>query len=254
MDRTGRVQAIDRAVQILKCFSENRPELKLSEIAAELGMNKSTVHGLINTLKDHGIVDQDEGTQKYRLGIYLLNLGDLVSRSIDIVGIARPYIIDVCNQVEETVHLAALDKFEIVYIDKTESTQSMRIFTARGARNPAYCTGVGKAMLAYLDENTLDKMFQEKLDQFTPNTITGKSEMLREFLKIRESGYAIDNEENNLGLFCVAVPIFDHLGKANYGISVSGPSVRMTEDKIEMTIKLLQKAAIEISHKIGFRK
>jgi DNA-binding IclR family transcriptional regulator len=254
MDKTGRVQAIDRAVQILQCFSEKRPELKLIEISDELGLNKSTVHGIISTLKYHGLIEQDNETQKYRLGVYLMQLGDVVSRSIDVVGIARPFITDICNQVEETVHLATLDNMEVVYIDKIESTQSMRIFSARGARNPAYCTGVGKAMLAYLDEHTLDKLLQSsELIAVTPKTITNKPELMLEFVKIREDGYSFDNEENAIGLTCVAAPVFDHTGNVKYGVSVSGPTARMTEGKIEVAIRLVKAAANEISSKLGYK-
>lgn len=252
MDNMGKVQSVDRAAQILKCFSESRPELRLTEISSKLGLNKSTVHGIITTLKYHGLIDQDEKTQKYRLGTYLMKLGDLVSNSIDIVYIARPYIEDICNQVEETVHLGTLDNLEIVYIDKIESTQSMRISTYRGARNPAYCTGIGKAMMAYLNREFLNNVLPEKLTRYTPNTICSKEELLKELDKIRETGFAFDNEERSVGLFCVAVPIFNHLGKVNYALSVSGPKVRMNGAKIERTKRLLKKAADEISHKIGF--
>jgi DNA-binding IclR family transcriptional regulator len=254
MDKTGRVQAIDRAVQILQCFSEKRPELKLAQISDELGLNKSTVHGIISTLKFHGLIEQDEETQKYRLGVYLMHLGDLVSRSIDVVGIARPYITDICNVVEETVHLATLDDLEVVYIDKIESTQSMRIFSARGARNPAYCTGVGKAMLAYLDPNVLTKLLENKvLESLTPKTITDKNELVKELATIRERGFSFDDEENNIGLTCVAAPVFDHMGRAKYGISISGPTARMNEGKIQESIHIITTTAKEISSKLGYK-
>lgn len=255
MDKTGRVQAIDRAVQILQCFSEKRPELKLVEISDELGLNKSTVHGIISTLKYHGLIEQDEETQKYRLGVYLMQLGDLVSRSIDVVGIARPFITDICNQVEETVHLATLDNMEVVYIDKIESTQSMRIFSARGARNPAYCTGVGKAMLAYMDDYSLNKLLESnELIGLTPKTITSREALLDDLAKIKKNGYAFDDEENAIGLTCLAAPIFDHTGHVKYGISVSGPTARMTEGKIEEAITIVKTAAKEISYKLGYKE
>lgn len=254
MDRTGRIQAIDRAIMILKCFSEKTPELKLSEIVEELDLNKSTVHGIISTLKYHGLIEQDEETQKYRLGVYLMELGDLVSKTIDVVNIARPYIVNLCNQVEETVHLGSLDKLEVIYIDKVESTQSMRIFTARGARNPGYCTGIGKAMLAYANNEILDALKQSELIGYTPNTITDKQKLIDEFENIRKLGYAIDNEEKNIGLTCVAAPIFNYSGEAKYGISISGPTARMTDEKINNIINLVKDATKEISFKLGYKK
>lgn len=253
MDTSKRVQAIDRAVMILKCFSEKSRELKLSEIADELGLNKSTVHGIISTLKYHGLIDQNEENQKYRLGLYLLELGDIVTNSMDIREIASPVIKDICSKIEETVHLGTLDNMDVVYIDKQESNQSMRIYTTIGARRPAYCTGIGKAMLAYIDTDILLIQLPETQERFTPTTITEKQELLRELDKIRENGYATDNEESIEGLICVASPIFNHAGNAKYSISVSGPTIRMTKDKIRETIRLVKDAAGEISNRLGYR-
>ena len=253
MDNTKRVQAIDRAVAILKCFSEQRRELKLTDIADELGLNKSTVHGIITTLKHHGLIDQNEENQKYRLGLYILELGDILISSMDIRNVASPIIKDICAKLEETVHLGALDNMDVVYIDKQESNQSMRIFTTIGTRNPAYCTGIGKAMLAYVDTETLVEQLPENLERFTQNTLTEKAELLKELESIREKGYAMDNEERIEGLTCVASPVFDHTGKAKYSISVSGPTIRMTKEKIEETVKLVRESAAEISSRLGYK-
>ncbi|WFA08651.1 IclR family transcriptional regulator [Tissierella sp. Yu-01] len=254
MESKGRVQSIDRAVAILKCFSEKKRELKLSEIADKLDLNKSTVHGIITTLKYHGLIDQDDETQKYRLGLFLIELGDIVTNSLDVRAIATPIIEDVCNKLEETVHIGSLDDMEVIYIDKKESNQSMRIFTTIGARNPAHCTGLGKIMLAYMNEDYVAKRLQEELKQLTPNTITDKTKLIRELAKIKENGYAIDNEENNIGLICIAAPIFDFSGKVKYGISVSGPTIRMTDDKIRETMRVIKNAAKEVSYKLGYKE
>ncbi|MDR7870472.1 MAG: IclR family transcriptional regulator [Tissierellaceae bacterium] len=254
MAKTGRVQAIDRAIKILDCFNEDRRELRLSEISDMLDINKSTVHGIISTLKFHGLIDQDEETQKYRLGLHLMRLGDIVSNSLDIRSITSPVIDKVCKELQETVHIGTLDDMEVVYINKQESNQSMRIFTTIGARNPAYCTGVGKSMLAYLDEEILMNKLPDKLNSITPKTITDKNELLQNLTKVKLDGYAFDDEENNIGLTCVAAPIFDHSGRAKYGISVSGPTIRMTYEKINNSIKVVKEAAMEISYKLGFEK
>lgn len=254
MDSKGRVQSIDRAVGIMKLFNEDRRELKLSEISDYLDLNKSTVHGIISTLKYHGLIDQDEETQKYRLGLFNMSLGELVQKSLDIRAITSPIIDVVSQKLNETVHIGTLDEMDVVYIDKKESNQSMRIFTNIGARNPAYCTGVGKAMLAYKDEDLIRKMLPEKLEALTPKTITDKSRLTNELAKIREQGYSFDDEENNIGLTCVAAPIFDYSRKAKYGISVSGPTIRMTNEKIEEAIEVVKAAAKEISYKLGYKE
>lgn len=254
MTRSSRVQSIDRAMAILNCFSEKNQELKLSEIAERLDLNKSTVHGILNTLKYHGIIDQVEETQRYKLGLYLVELGHIVLKSMDIRRIASPIIHSIRDEMEETVHLGSLDNMEVVYIDKIESHQSMRIFTTIGARKPAYCTGIGKAMLAYLDDEILLNLLPEKLEPLTSKTITDRSKLLEDLAKIREKGYAFDDEENNVGLTCVAAPIFDHRGKARYAISVSGPTVRMNDEKIEEIVRVVKDAAQEISMRLGYRQ
>lgn len=253
MTRTGRVQAIDRAVMILNCFTNDRKELKLSDISDMLDLNKSTAHGIISTLKYHGLIDQDEDTQKYRLGLYLMTLGERVSNSLDIIEISNPIIKELCTKVDETVHLGTLDNMEVVYLDKTESHQSMRIVTTIGARIPAYCTGIGKAMLAYQDMEVLMEKLPENLKQYTPKTIPNRKALLEQLDEIRNVGYALDDEEHNIGLKCIAAPVFDYNGQAKYAISVSGPTVRMTDEKVQETIDIVLNIANEISNKLGYK-
>lgn len=252
MDDGKRVQSIDRAVMMLKLFSETTRELKLTEIAERLDLHKSTTFGILNTLKYHGLISQNEDNQKYSLGTYLLELGNILVNSMDIRGIASTILNNIRNSLEETVHLGMIENFEVVYIDKQESTQSMRIFTTIGARNPAHCTGIGKAMMAYMDQEYLKSKLPEILERFTEKTIVNKIKLLEQFEEIRKNGYALDEEERIEGLTCVAAPIFDHLGKVKYAISVSGPSVRMSDEKIQEAILLVKKSAREISGKLGY--
>lgn len=253
MGTLGKVQSVDKALLILKLLADKGREMKLTEISDELDINKSTLHGIISTLKYHGYVDQDGKTQKYRLGLYLIELGEIAAKSLDIINITSPVIEQVSQTLSETVHIASIDNFEVVYVNKRESNQSMRIFTSIGSRNPAYCTGVGKAILAFMDEDKIGELIPEKLEKFTPNTITDKKEFLRALKKIKENGYAFDKEEFSVGLTCVAFPIFDSNGDPKYSISVSGPTVRMTEEKIDEAIKILKKASLEISRNLGYK-
>ena len=246
------VQSIERAISILRCFTVRKPELKLSEIAEMVDLNISTVHGIVMTLKQNGFLEQSEGYQKYRLGYTLIELGDRAANSLDIMKLAPEIIESLSRIIEETVHIAVLDQMEVIYILKEESTQSMRIYTAIGSRNPAHCTGVGKAMLAYLSPETLEAIIPEKMDRYTPNTITLKSELLKELATIRENGYSFDNEEIINGLTCVAAPVFDHTGKARYAVSISGPTLRMTKEKIRESIVQIKQTARELSLKLGY--
>lgn len=250
----ARVQSVDRAVAILKCFNENKRELKLTEISEQLGLNKSTAHGIINTLKYHGLIDQDENTQKYRLGLCLIGLGELVISSMDVRSLAYPIIEELCRELEETIHVGVLDGNEIVYVDKKECNKSIKISSKIGARYPAYSTADGRILLSYLDLETQEKIIPEEIKKFTPKTITDKQKIIKELVKIRESGYAIDDEENVVGLTCVAAAVFDYSGKARYGISVTGPTIRMTEEKKAESIKVLKDAVSRISFMFGYRE
>lgn len=253
MKNLVRVQSIDRAVSILECFSENKRELKLSEIAHMLDLNKSTVHGLLNTLRHHGFIDQDETTQKYRLGIRFIVYGDLVINSMDIASFAYPIIERVCEKIEETVHIAMLDGHDVVYIEKKECNKSIKSTTKIGARVPAYITADGKIILSYMDKEKIKSLLPRNLKKLTPNSITDKYRLMEVLADAREKGYVIDCEETVQGLSCVAAPIFDYTGTVSYSMSVTGPTIRMTEDKINEYIDIIKEAANEISLRIGYK-
>lgn len=253
MGDLGRVQSIDRAVLILKCFSETKTELKLSEISEMLKLNKSTVHGIINTLKFHGLIDQDEKNQKYRLGLDLIELGDLVISSLDIGNVSRDVLDKICDELNETVHIGVLDKLDIVYIEKRECFRSIKTSTKIGGRMPAYSVADGRAVLSGLDLCCLDKIVPEKINKMTPFTLTDKKDIINKILEVKEKGFIIDYEEIVEGLICVAAPIYDYTGKVRYGISVSGPKVRMNEEKIAQVIKIIISSSNEISKRIGYR-
>jgi DNA-binding IclR family transcriptional regulator len=252
MAAAGKVQSIERAIKIINCFSERTPELKLTEIADMLDLNKSTIHGIINTLKDGGLIDQNEENQKYRLGLNLVHYAAQVLKSLDIRRVAEPVIRQLCDEVNETVHLGVLDGKEIVYIDKMESNQSIRIFTSIGTRYHAYCTAIGKSILSDYSNEAIERLLPDVLPQYTKTTKTSKAAILAEIDEVRHTGYALDLEENVEGLKCVGAPIYNHEGHVKYSISVSGPIQRMTDEKTAMIIERVKIAAQEISKKIGY--
>lgn len=246
------VQAVERAILIIDCFTKGQSELRLRDLADELQLNKSTVHGILNTLKHYGYIDQDEETQKYRLGLKLLEIGSHVVNSLDVRNIASPIIKELSAKTGETVHLVVLDGREVVYIDKVESNQSMRIATAIGTRYPAHCTGVGKVILAYKTPEELLELFPDELEKLTRHTITDKKELFAYLQKVQQCGYAFDIEENAEGLCCVAAPIFDHRRKVVAGISVAGPSIRMGTERMNELVAVVCEAAEEISSRLGY--
>lgn len=247
------VQSIERAIQILNCFNTSTPELTLNEIASELNLNKSTVHGILNTLKHYGLVEQDEERGKYRLGMHILVLGNRLLDRLEVRTVASPVIQELCETVGETVHLVILRGTDVVYIDKCTSSRSFQVFTTIGMRFPAYVTGVGKVLLADKSDIELREILPPILHRVTEYTIGSREELIKHLEQVRQQGYAFDKDENEIGLRCVAAPIFDHTCKAVAAISVAGPSVRLSDERLEDLVGVVRNSAAEISRRLGYR-
>jgi DNA-binding IclR family transcriptional regulator len=254
VESNSRIQSVARALTIVDILAEARGELALNEIAARLSLPKSTVHGLVSTLKDFGYIEQSTFTGKYRLGVRFFEVGHIVAQGWEVRTVAAPYINKLVEELAETVHLVVLDKLEVLYIDKRESGRSLRIASQVGMRLPAHCTGVGKVLMAHLSPEERRKLINEKgLPRFTVNTLTDVDVLEDELSKIRMQGFAIDNEEIMDSLRCVAAPIKDQTGKVIYAISLSGPVSRMKGERLEKAIKRVRETAEEISACLGYR-
>ena len=248
-----RIQSVDRALDILELYLHSPEELSVKEISEAMGLSKSTVHGLIKTLEQRGYLKQNPGNMKYRLGMKLFSLGNVVADHLDIRRIARPVIRRLVDNIKETVHLAVLNGDEVVYTEKVEGPGALRMYSQVGRRVPVYCTGVGKVILAFQDEETVERLLsKETLRALTPHTITDKAKLKAHLAAIREQGYALDNEEIELGLRCVAAPIYDHQGKVFASISCAGPAIRMSGG-LDSKIKAMKDAALEISRLLGYQ-
>jgi len=254
MESGSRIQSVARALAILDTLAEARRELALHEIADRLGLAKSTTHGLISTLKDFAYVEQSAFTAKYKLGLRLFEVGSIVALGWDVRTGAAPYIQRLLEEMRETVHLVVLDKYEVLYIDKRETSESLRIASQVGMRLPAHCTGVGKVLMAYLTAEERREIITAKgLPRYTRNTLTDAAALEAELSRIREQGYSIDNEEIMDSLKCVAAPIRDQGGKVISAISLSGPISRMQGQRFKAAVKLVTKTAAEISASLGYR-
>lgn len=247
------VQSVVRATEILECFNENLVELGISEIAKQMQLGKSTVYGLVNTLVAKGYLEQNPQTKRYRLGIKLFELGSLVHKRMDLRNEARRFCEELVKTHNVTVHLAAYYVDELVYIDKIDAPGTVIIYSRTGKRAPLHCTGVGKAVLAFLDDDVQRLFFAKNiLKRYTDNTIINSEELLKELYRIRQRGYAIDNEEIETGLRCVAAPIFDFMKKPVGALSVSGPIARLPLEHIETVAKDVKDCAKQISQKLGY--
>jgi len=244
------IQSVDRAIQILECF-DNNEELGVTEISKMVGLHKSTTFGLIFTLEAKKLLEKNEATGKYRLGTELFRIGTKVNSSLRKV--ASPYLKSLLKLYQETVNLVLLNDLSVIYLEKEEGTRSIYISTNVGGAMPIYCTAVGKAILAFLSEKErIDKVNRLKLKKFTENTISDKAELIKTLEIIRDRGYAQEVQEMEMGLCCVAAPIFNHLGNPFAAISVSGPVSRMSDQYREEIGGTLIQYTQEISAKIGY--
>ena len=251
--KSKNVKSIVKAAAIIDLLSAADTPLALAEIAAELGIVKSTLHGLISTLLDVGYVDQDAATGHYLLGFRLFEIGSTVSRKWNERKLSYPYMQELAEKTGETIHLAVLDDGEVLYINKQESSGSIRIVTDTGIKLPAHCTGVGKVLLSGLTPYEIKKITRKRsMTRYTDTTITSLDKLMDELEKIRTQGYATDEQEFMEGLRCIAAPIYNHKGEITCALSIAGPSSRMRGEEYEMKKQHLLKAAQEISKQMGY--
>ncbi|MCK4789111.1 MAG: IclR family transcriptional regulator [Desulfobacteraceae bacterium] len=247
------VRSVLRAVRILELIGKAGSK-GVTEISRELKSPKSSVYQIISTLVDQHIIEKDSDSNLYHLGLKLFELGNLARFNLEISEVSNPYLRELNEKLDETVHLTILENGEILYINCFESTKRLRTHSAIGEKAPLHCTGVGKAMLAYLPVDEIEKIIQEKgLQKFTENTITNKAVLLKELKKIAQCGYAIDNMEHEDGVICFAAPIWNHEGKVIASISVAGPSQRITLKMESILAESVMETTRGISKKLGYK-
>ncbi|WP_338825611.1 HTH-type transcriptional regulator XynR [Moorella humiferrea] len=249
VNKTKGVQAVDRALAILETLAREGSPMMLSAISAELKLNISTVHRLLNALAAHGLVEQEPYQGRYRLGIRAFEIGNRALYSLDIRSIARPALHQLVDDFNETANLAILDKYEVVYIDQVESSNIIKMLARPGTRAPAYCTGAGKVLLAYLSEKQLNIFLNEvPLYPYTATTIIDPVHLREELQQIRRQGFALDHGEREEGVRCVAAPVFNHENRVIAAVSVAGPANRMPPD---MMAGKLATAVVQVALQIG---
>lgn len=247
------IQAVDRALRILDLFDEYETELKITEIGERMALHKSTVHSLLKTLKKHHYIEQNPENGKYRLGMKLFERGNFVIQSLDLRTAAKEYLVTLSKQTAKTVHLVILDGKEGVYIDKVESSAATILYSKIGRRVPIHSSGVGKALVAFKTDEELEKILEGyNYIQQTPNTITDTETFLKEIEIIRKKGHAIDNQENEPGVYCVAIPVRSYTGQVVAAISMSTTATQIKEEELNKNIELLKATANELSKKLGY--
>lgn len=250
------VQSVERALTLLNELSDYPDGLQITRLAERVGLTKSTTHRLLSTLMNLNYIVKDENSDKYKLGLQVIYLSRNVSGNLGIIEISRPYLEQLSNDVNETIHLCVEDNRSVLYIDKIESNQTVRMYSKIGSRRPMYCTGVGKILLSGMDLNYYEKIVSEiQFEAKTPNTITSKEELDREVALVKKREYALDNIEVEEGIRCIAAPIYDQRGKIIASFSISGPSSRITMDRVnEELVDKVKEKTYEISRQLGFSR
>lgn len=248
------IQAVSHALDLMEKFSEETPELGITDLSKKLKLHKNNVFRLLATLETRGYVEQNRVTGNYHLGLKTLELRKNFIRQMDLLPQARPILLELAHECNETCYVAVMKEFRSVYLDVVETPQVVRIVSRIGSRLPAHCTAAGKVQLAYLPEKELESFFESReLTHFTPNTITDQEKLRRHLREIADQGYAIDDEELEAGVRGVAAPIHNYEDRVTGALIISGPSMRFSDERIKRELApLLVRAAREISTKLGY--
>ncbi|MFZ0726661.1 MAG: IclR family transcriptional regulator [Desulfobacterales bacterium] len=244
------VGSLAKGMRIMELLAEHK-HLTVSGVARLMDTNRAAGHRFLATLRELGYVEKDED-DRYRLTFKVFELGMQVANRFEIRQLARPMMQELALASGETVNLGHFGGRNILHLDRVDSLEILRMDVPIGSRAPAYCTALGKAVLAYRPAEEFERyLARVTLKAHGPNTITRRKLFRQAIAVIREKGYAVDDEEMSAGLRCVAAPVIDHTGRAAYAISVSGPSLRMTPRRIAEISPLVLKICRRLSQKLG---
>lgn len=247
------IQVAERLFQVVDVLAENGP-MGIMELSNALGFHKSTTHRLVTSLQYMGYIRQDEDSLKYALSLRFLEIGSKILKQTSMASLIHPSLKKFSEQVGETVHLVRREGTEAVYIDKVESgVGSIRMVSRVGSRVPLYCSGVGKALLAELDDGAISEIWDaSRIRPLTPHTIVTLDALMERIREVRECGYALDNEENEEGVRCIAVSLHDYHKEPVYALSISAPVGRMPDERIRELSGRVLRFKKELASTLGF--
>jgi DNA-binding IclR family transcriptional regulator len=250
-DTTGSAKALVKGIAIINLLAGHRDGLRLTDLVTQIDLPRGTVVRLLGVLIDAHLVRHSQDG-RYRLGPQCAVWGADFLSALELREVAADVMSHLVEVGQETCHLGIRDADAVLYIDKVESRHSLRMVSRVGGKNPLHCTSLGKAMLAFLPAEDLDEFCSRPLERRTANTIVAPEVLRAELQRVRDRGYAIDDVENEVGVRCISAPIFDHHGEPVGSISLAGPTIRMTWERIEQLTEPLTDAAREISTRLGF--
>ena len=250
---SGTVRSLDRGLEILDYLSGRGEYVSLTELTSHIKLDKSTVYRIMRTLLERGYARQDAATRKYSLGVRVFALSRALSNMLSLEKEAASFLKELMERTGESAHLAVLFEGMVTFVSKETSTEVLAINSEIGRREPLHCTALGKVLLANLPEDEFENLVERKgLERFTKNTITKIGALRKELNKIRANGYAIDDEEYQLGVRCAASPVYGAHGVVVAGIGISGPGSRMDERKLHGFAITVSEVAADLSSALGF--
>ena len=248
------MKSLRKALDLIEIIGETG-NIGIRELSARTGFPPATVHRIIATLVERGYLQQNQNNRNYSLSTRFLEFADSIQQRFDLIPIARPHLEQLSMNSGENVNLCVLDGPVVVYIDHVHSQKHvLRTFTRLGARVPLYATGVGKVYLSKMGADELDTYLDSvKLERYTGKTITDRNTMLKELRMIKKQGYAVDDQEKESGVRCVAAPIFDYNGSMAAAISISGAAQWITRERIKPLARMVMDCAERISTELGYK-
>ncbi|QGQ95580.1 IclR family transcriptional regulator [Paenibacillus psychroresistens] len=244
------IQSLDKTLNILQCFIDERSPMGVSEIARKMSLHKSVVHRLLMTLQTHGYLEQVKKTEKYMVGPKAFELGSVFTNSTDLVDSGKKILVELVEKTGFTAHLAILEKDSVLYLVNVEPDHLKYLFGAVGQRRDVYHSALGKCLTAWLPEEQVIKVMEKcTFQKFTENTIGSLEQFLEELKQVRQVGYATDKEERALGVHCVGAPVRNKQGDVIAAISISGYGV--TDDKLNEISMIVKSSAAQLSRRNG---
>lgn len=244
------VKSLVKATHVLECFSVDKPELGISEIARMLHIQKTTVFNILATFESCGYVTQNPKTGKYHLGLKVLHLGYIVNCHMGLRDIFLPYLKRIADITQELCYFGILDQQEVLYIEVAYPSNNQHTRNILGERAPLYCTGLGKAMLAYIPDDERERVLSQELKKYTEHTIREPAKLREHLREIQARGYAVDDMEHEYGIRCVAVPVFGANGRVLAATSISGPSMRFDQDTILKNAQIIRAILAPLQHNL----
>ena len=247
------VRAVERALQILNSFDDQHPERGLSDIAQHVDLHKATAHRIITTLVNYGYLERCLDGQKYKLGLQLTDLGFKAIHRLDLRREAIPHMNQLIQKLGEACDLSIFDRGEVFYIEFVQGRYTLTVAAAVGQRLPPYCTASGKVFLADMPVEYLRDIVKQPLVAHTPKTITSMDKLLITLEQVRKKGYALDDEEMELGIRAVSAPIRNQSGMVIAALSIPGPTSRLTDETLSRIAKTLIETTKDISRRLGWK-